>query len=252
MVAAEVLAGRGDQVTLFEGSDRLGGALLHAEYVDFKWPIRNFLHYHIRCVRELENVDVHLHTVPEPQALAAENYDAVMVAVGSKPVTPNIPGVHGNNVMQAVEVYGREKELPMRLIIVGGGEVGVETGLYLARAGHRVTILARRDKLAPEALRVHYYSMFMAACEEEENLSWVLNADCTEIGDGFVIWKDRDGLCHRLEAEGVILAAGLKPDLDAVMQYGRVGKRFYTIGDCAGGGSIQQAVRTAYDTANSF
>ncbi|MBR2717325.1 MAG: FAD-dependent oxidoreductase [Oscillospiraceae bacterium] len=252
MQAAEVCAGRGDQVTLFEKSDRLGGALLHAEYADFKWPIRDFLHYHIHRVTDSDAIDVRLNTEPEPEALAAEGYDAVLVAVGAKPVVPAISGADGPNVWQAVEVYGREKELPEELVIVGGGEVGAETGLYLARAGHRVTILARRDRLAPEAYRVHYYSMFLEACEKEPNLSWLLEADCTSIGDGFVTWRSRDGKEHRLEAAGVILAAGTRPDLDAAMRYAQAGKRFYAIGDCAGGGNIQHAVRTAYDTANSF
>lgn len=253
MQAAEECASRGDLVTLYERSDRLGGALLHAEYVDFKWPLRDFLHYHIRRVRAQKNIRLCLNWEPDPAMLEKEDYDAVMVAVGAKNRRADIPIAAGANVLQAERIYGKEHKLPHKIVIVGGGEIGAETGLHLARCGHEVTILCSRDKLAPEAERVHYYGMFLKACREQSGLSWITSSRCTAIDSNGVVWRDkRNGEEHRLSAEAVVLAVGRDADVENAMRYASCGRRFFVIGDCAGGGNIQKAVRSAWTAANSF
>lgn len=253
MQAAEECASRGDFVTLYESSSQLGGALLHSEYVDFKWPVRDFLHYHIRRVCSDPNITVRLNCMPEPEDLEKEDYDVVLAAVGAKYRIPDIPGADGENVIQAVSVYGQEHTLPENIVIVGGGEIGAETGLHLARCGHRVTILCSRDKLAPEAFRVHYYGMFLDACREQRTLSWITNCRCTAIESDGVVYRDKDtGESRKLPAEAVLLAVGSDPDIENAMRYAVCGRRFFVIGDCAGGGSIQKAVRSAWTVANSF
>lgn len=253
MQAAEICADRGDYVTLYERSERLGGALLHAEHVDFKWPIRDYLHYHVRTVQAKERVTVRLCCEPDPAELRREDYDVIMVAVGAKQRKANIPGADAEHVQSAVAVYGREDALPENIVIVGGGEIGAETGLHLARLGHRVVILCSRDLLAPEAMRVHYYGMFLQACQRQERLSWITNSRCVAIEADAVIYRDtRDGTEHRQSAEAVLLAVGSEADVDNAMRYADCAHRFFVIGDCAGGGSIQKAVRSAWTAANSF
>lgn len=253
MQAAEVCAERGDLVTLYERSERLGGALLHAEYVDFKWPIRDYLHYHIRTVQARENITLRLGCEPEPEMLRREDYDVVMVAVGARQRRLDIPGVNANFVQSAVAVYGREDALPENVVIVGGGEIGAETGLHLARLGHRVVILCSRDILAPEAMRVHYYGMLLQACQQQERLTWITNSRCVAIEAHAVVYRDtRNATEHRLEAEAVLLAVGSDPDVENAMRYAGCGHQFLVIGDCAGGGSIQKAVRSAWMAAHSF
>jgi len=42
-------------------------------------------------------------------------------------------------------------------VVIGGGEVGIETGMHLAMKGHKVTLLERGNKLAPDAPPAHFY-----------------------------------------------------------------------------------------------
>lgn len=252
MQAAEICAERGNLVTLYEKTDRLGGLLNHAEYADFKWPLRAFLRHHIGKVTGEEKITVRLNCEPSAEELVAQGYDVILAAVGANPAVPDIPGADGENVMPATAVFGRESELPERIVILGGGEIGCETGLYLARCGHKVTILGRGRVLARESFRVHYYSMFMEACEKEENLSWILSATCTEVTKNGVIYEDEVGQTHSLTCDLVLLATGMRADVDGAMRYGTAGKKFYAIGDCAGAGNVQRAVRSAYQIANSF
>ena len=77
------------------------------------------------------------------QRLSAEH---IVVATGSEAVVPPIEGLD-----QAPVWTNREAttltEIPDRVVIVGGGAVGVELGLFLRRYGARVTILQRSPRL---------------------------------------------------------------------------------------------------------
>ncbi len=139
MEAALIAAGRGHQVTLYEKSAALGGLLKIADSVSFKWPQRDFKNYLIRQIGK-SNVKVRLNTEATPELLKRERYDVLLAAVGAEPVVPPIPGVDSKTVVFAQDVYGNEASLAPKVVVIGGGEVGVETGMHLAEKGHDVTL----------------------------------------------------------------------------------------------------------------
>lgn len=155
MEAAIVAAQRGHQVILYEKNYFLGGQLRHADFASFKWPLRDFKDYLIRQVNKA-GVEVLLSTEATPEMIKAKGYDAILVAVGAEPATLDIPGAHGDNVWKPIDVYVREKELGENVVVIGGSEIGVETGMYLAENGHKVTVLTRQKELATDATPIHY------------------------------------------------------------------------------------------------
>lgn len=249
MMAAITAADGGHQVHLYEKTDKLGGLLKHTDYVSFKWPLRDYKDYLIRKVYGKSNITVHLSTVPSPEALNAEGFEAVLAAVGSEPVRLPIPGIDGENVHFAVEVLGKEEGLGKNIVLIGGGEIGVETGIYLARKGHRVTVLEMTDALAREAIRGHYYSMIRDAWEAEENFSFILNATCTAITEEGVEYRDVEGNVHTVPGDDILLSAGMRAKTAEALGYGTAGQYFRAIGDCQRAASVQQAVRSAYTAA---
>jgi len=78
-------------------------------------------------------------------------------------------------------VYGYEDSLGETVVVIGGGEVGVETGMHLAEKGHKVTLLEMQDRLAPEATPIHYYSMFKEAWEKLPDFKPIVKALCTSM-----------------------------------------------------------------------
>ena len=170
MEAALTARDRGHQVTLFEATDALGGQLRHADYPEFKWPLRNFRDYMIRQVLK-SNIDLHLGEAATPELIRAGGYDAVILALGALPARPPIPGAEGENVWMPIDVYGHEGELGRKVTVIGGGEIGAETGLYLAECGHQVTLLTRQDRVAPNATCTHYREMFEERWEAEPNFT---------------------------------------------------------------------------------
>ena len=69
--------------------------------------------------------------------------DAVVVATGAKPKRPDIPGANGENVVLANDVLSGRAETGERVVILGGGLIGMETAVFLAKQGkkHRLSIL---------------------------------------------------------------------------------------------------------------
>jgi len=249
MEAALTAANRGHDVTLYEKSDKLGGLFKTIENVSFKWPHRDFKNYLVRQI-EKANIDVRLNTEVTPEMLESEEYDAILVALGAEPVVPNIPGVDGKNVVYAVDVFGNEDKLAENVVVIGGGEVGVETGMHLAEKGHKVTVLEMTDMLAREAVPIHFYTMFRDAWEKLENFTGIVNARCSGIAADKVTYMDADGKEKTVPAGSVVIAAGMKPKSDQAMKFYGTGDRFFMIGDCKAAGDVQQAIRSAFSNAS--
>ncbi len=256
MEAAIVAAERGHEVTLYEKSESLGGLLKTADYASFKWPLREFKNYLIRKVKKA-GVELQLKTEATPKTLMDREYEAVIIAIGAEPIKPPIPCVEGENVMNAVDVYGKEDRVAEEAVIIGGGEVGVETGIHLAQKGRRVVILEMLDRLAADACPVHYRRMLLMALDKQENVKYMLNASCTGIYDNGVIFTDKEGIEHKLEAGTVVLSVGMKPKTFEAVKIAKglteAGIKFHMIGDCAQTrGNVQKAIRSAFAAAVSL
>ncbi len=249
MKAALVAAGRGHQVTIYEKSNALGGLLKTTDNVSFKWPQRDFKNYLAKQVAKAK-IKVNLNTTATPKMLKQAGYDAVLVAVGSEPVKPPIPGADGKNVIFAVNVYGNEKKLGKNVVVIGGGEVGVETGMHLAEKGHNVTVMEMTEMLARDTVPIHYYIMFKEAWEKLPNFTPIVNVRCTGISDKGVTYVDKNNKKHTVKADSVVIATGMKAKNDEAMKFYDAGGRFYMIGDCNDAGNIQHAMRSAFSTAS--
>jgi len=249
MEAALIAARRGHRVTLYEKTNALGGLLKLADYPSFKWPQKEFKDYLVRQIAK-SNVKVCLNTEATPEMLQKEEYDAVLVAVGSEPVIPHIPGIEGKNVVLAPDAYGNEASLGENVAVVGGAQTGVETGMYLAENGHKVTVLTRQKKLAADAASHHYYVMFKEAWEKEKNFKFIVQARTTAIGVDKVTYVDADGIEHDIKADSVVIAGGMKARNDFAFTFSGIGTRFYMIGDCEKARNIQHAMMTAFSTAS--
>lgn len=253
MMAALTAAERGHQVTLFEKEDRLGGLINHSRYASFKWPMHNLLKYFERKCGNTPGITVKLNCAPDPEWLEKQQYDVVIAALGTVPIVPPIPGIELTS--SAVDAFADVDSVKERTVIIGGGEIGVEAGLHLAQNGKDVTIIEMKEHAAEEAMRMHYYNMVMDVVEEySDKLHIILKATCTGVASDHVSYRDENGEEHSVPAETVLLAAGIKPDVNSVEKYMNCGKQFYTVGDCGFGviGSLTNAIRTGFSIANSI
>lgn len=239
---------RGHRVTLYEKSAQLGGQLLHADYPEFKWPLRNFKDYMIRQVLKA-NITLKLGTEATPTVIAAEGYDAVIVAIGAEPKNLSIPGADSKKVIMPIAVYGHEEELGKNIVVVGGGEIGAETGLYLAECGHHVTLLTRQDRVAPDATCTHYREMFEERWLREKNFHFLTNVQIESVTDTGVIYRDKAGALCELPADNVVISGGRAADTEFALSFYGSANDFFLVGDCKTPGNVQKCMRMAYAAA---
>jgi 2,4-dienoyl-CoA reductase-like NADH-dependent reductase (Old Yellow Enzyme family) len=170
MRCAVWLADRGHQVTIFEASDSLGGALKHADFVSFKWPLRDFKNFLIAQVQKRKAITVHLNTAANPETVKAEGFDAVVVSLGAVPCVPPIKGMDAAQFGFATDAMMHEEACGKKVVIIGGGEIGVEAGMHLAEHGREVTVLEMKPMLAAETTK---NSLPLYVCGCMESLGWV-------------------------------------------------------------------------------
>jgi 2,4-dienoyl-CoA reductase-like NADH-dependent reductase (Old Yellow Enzyme family)/thioredoxin reductase len=242
MKAALTAIERGHEVTLFESSDSLGGALKFADYVSFKYPLKEYKDYLIKQT-EKSPVNVIFNKTVTPSDV--EQFDAVIAAVGAEPIVPPIPGI-GNTIL-ATDAYGKKSTLGDRITVIGGGQVGCETALHLARLGKQVTIVEMQCDLAPDASKTHRDEL-MIELEDEKNLTILCGACCCEIETDLVIYK-KDGVCDSLAADAVILAVGMKPKLAEADAFMGLTPEFFEVGDCVKARTVEWATKEAFYAA---
>lgn len=134
MSAAIHAAELGHSVRLYEKSMRLGGQL----YLAGAAPGRSeFLVFAEDLVRQVERlpIKVELNCTVSGELLACEKPDLLVLATGGKPITPPIPGAERENVVQAWDVLAKKVVTGKKVVIIGGGAVGVECALMLAEEG---------------------------------------------------------------------------------------------------------------------
>jgi 2,4-dienoyl-CoA reductase-like NADH-dependent reductase (Old Yellow Enzyme family)/thioredoxin reductase len=259
MKAAIVAAERGHAVTIYEKTDFLGGQSRHSEFDDAKWPMKDLKDYLIRQVKK-QGIEVLLKTPATPEMIKAKGYDAVIVASGASPVIPDIPGANGSTVRAPIFVYGAEKTLGKNVVVVGGRQLGTETGIYLAQSGHNVTVLTEDNSLAPDANQIHFSQQLREAWEALSNFKYVTNAKVTEISSGEVSYVDRKGNNKSVPADNVVVYAGREPRRDEALTFFGSARQFFIIGDCSApgtvldhaDGNIAKSMRTALAAASQI
>ena len=74
---------------------------------------------------------------------------AIVIATGARPVVPPLPGLHEAGVLTSDTLWGL-RELPQRLLVLGGGPIGCELAQAFARLGSQVTQVEMGSRLLPK------------------------------------------------------------------------------------------------------
>lgn len=138
LAASTVLAERGHEVDLFDSADEIGGQFNLAKQVPGKEEFHEMLRYFRRKL-EVTGVRVHLGKRVETAELASGGFDEVILATGVTPRTPDVPGVHGANVVSYVDVLTGRKPVGKRVAVVGAGGIGFDIAEFLSHASESPT-----------------------------------------------------------------------------------------------------------------
>ncbi|NLW24585.1 MAG: FAD-dependent oxidoreductase [Clostridia bacterium] len=242
MQAAISCADRGHSVVLYEKTDRLGGQTLLSDVMPFKKELKLFREYLERQVRKRENIIVMMNTLATPEMIEDLDPDAVIVAVGAEQIVPNIPGVE--KAMMAFDVFGNEDKVGKKVLIVGGGSIGVELGIHLSILGRDCTIIEMEHYIAPNAQlteRMSYLDWL-----EKKNVKTMVDTKCVEITDKGAYVETPEGKKF-IEADTVIIAVGTKPLEGERDKFIDTAFDVINVGDCLKASNIVNAIHTGFD-----
>lgn len=203
---AILLAKQGRKVTLYEKSDHLGGQWCLAAVPIGKSDFAGFIKWQQEQLRRL-GVKVHLNTEMTVEKLPDSDY-LLINATGSLPITPKIPGVDRENVVQAHDVLAGKVVVGKNVVIIGGGLVGLETAEFLAHHGSNVTVLEMMDQVGREgeASTNQFILDNLTKCHARIETS----AQVTEIGVNDVVFE-KNGTEHKIQdVDTIVLAVGVK------------------------------------------
>jgi 2,4-dienoyl-CoA reductase-like NADH-dependent reductase (Old Yellow Enzyme family)/thioredoxin reductase len=246
MEAAFVAASRGHRVSLYERQGGLGGQLNICSTPEEKRMLGWFKDY-LRQMLELNGVDVHVNTEATLDLVKSESPDAVVVATGSEPIIPGIPGVDAERSIAARSVYGKEHTIEGKdIVIVGGGQVGYETADFLRSKNNRITVVEMLESLAPDAEPI-YREEVISKLEKDPNVKIWAGTKVVEVKEGSVV-VEREGKKQSLDADLVLFAVGACPldrlaeDISREMP----ALKLSVVGDSRRARSILEATREAY------
>ena len=207
--AAVAAAKKGHYVSVYEKSGKIGGQWLKAAVPSAKQDFATLVTW---CRTQLEKLDVPVYLNTEYTKEMAEETkpDAVIIATGSVEKTLPFPGLDGPNVFKAQEILSGEKNLTGdKVVVVGGGSVGVETAAHMAQDFKDVTILEVRDKISADGEFSNNYFLFRIL--DEFKVKSYTKAFYQNYVDGTVTFKQKDKIYEIDDVTDIVLAVGSAP-----------------------------------------
>ena len=243
--AAITAAQRGHQVVLCEKSDQVGGILKAEQAIDFKHEM-----YELGLTLErqalAEGVEIRVNTTVTPEYVEAEKPDALILAVGSTPIVPPLPGIKGDNVVVVNNYYLESHKVGDSVVVLGGGLAGCECAVHLQQAGKTVHLVEMRNTLAPDC-NIRHRPILMQKIDEGVKVH-LGTAGQSVTAEGLVV-KNEDGTVETIPCDTVICAVGQRAnraDVDAL----RLSAPFVReVGDCIRPANITKAMYEGYHAA---
>lgn len=254
--AMQTLVERGHDVTLYEKSGEIGGLVKYAAMLPAKKDVGQYLEY-------LKNQAVHtsakvlLNTEATPELLEKENFDAVLVAVGSDPIRPNVPGIDGKNVIWAPDAEAQKTQLGQNIVVVGAGAIGIEYALHYAEQGKAVTLVEMADgpTISGSARGVLGGEYDLREGIKNSSIRTLYGSKLAGVtADSVTVTDVKTGAETTIPADNVLLAVGMKSRFKEGQTFrsSAPNTNVFLIGDCLDVNEIRGAVNSAFDIASKI
>ncbi len=270
MEAARISALRGHEVTIFEKTGELGGAMLCCCTV----PGKSKMRWHADWLRQqVEKLGIEVKYRTEPEAKDLEGFDVVLLAAGGKVVKPDIAGVNlpivttFEDVLRCkstkCEYYPKGKAKPVecgRNVLIWGDHFGAaDAAEKLGSAGKKVTIVTENRDFAEWMEPVHRDVMLKRfACGNGEGLKGktyknpvriIPNSSILEIKkDGTVIVVSNTFERSEVKTDTVVLAK-VEPNDGVYESFLEAGLTVVKIGDSKNVRNVRGAVTDGANVA---
>ncbi len=278
MEFARVSALRGHKVTIWEKRNRTLGLSLFAATPPRRYDIRYLGQWMERECRRL-GVEIVLNkeATAEDILAASKDFDRVVIAAGSRAVMPPIPTEEGAPLVHAWDVFEGKANLGngKNIVVVGGGDVGVEVAMTIAEIDtitaeqlrfmmiyetepaeklkellthgyYKVTVVEMGKKFAPDINPGSRWSIMYRT--KQLGVKLMKETRVLKLGTDYVSVENADGV-QKIPADTIVIAAGAKPNNALYEELKDKLPKVDVIGDSVNVGRINNAVESAYRLA---
>lgn len=242
MQAALTASRRGHRVNLYEKTAHLGGQFRLASLTPYKGEVSEVLRW-LKTQLQKSSAVVHLNHEVEASRIIGAQPDVVIIATGSEPKKPLLPGVDAPGVYSAQEFLEKCVKPGKNVVVIGGGDIGCEVAELAADEGSQVALLEVLDKVMPMAKSMPKSDLLGRL--KEKDVKILTKCSAASIHSGVVTAMGSDGAQKNLPADTVIYAIGSEPRRD--LYHDLQGKVKYSvlIGDAEEPGNVGHALRAA-------
>ena len=239
MEAARISALIGHKVTLWEKDNKLGGLLNLAAVPPLKGEIMSIVRYYNAQFKKL-GVKVELNKEATPTLVKQMKPDAIVIASGSETSYPPIPGIGKSIVVDARKVLDGTVKVGDNVVVIGGGEVGIETSEFLGAQGKKVTLVEILPVIGELMVRdVIDYAIDQLIQHKVEILT---STKVEEVTDDSIMVTDKEQKKRSIKTDNVIIATGAKPDKTVHNALQGLAHEVYLAGDCTVPANIRMAI----------
>lgn len=229
MQAAIAAGKRGHSVTLWDNKDRLGGELLTALCPPGKGEFASYIIAMKKELSLLQNVKIELCKEATAEEIRNFGADKVILATGGLPNMPKIPGFDSDKVVNAREILLGNRQVEGRIIVAGGGEVGIETAMYLA-GGERgeITVVEMAHTMAAKTDGTRYLGMRRFL--EDHKVVLMNDTTVVEAAEHHLI-VEQNGAKKTLPYDAIVVSMGYHPNNSLAEALKDLGDRLVLVGD---------------------
>ncbi|BCN30078.1 FAD-dependent oxidoreductase [Anaeromicropila herbilytica] len=243
--AAITAAKRGHQVILCEKTDKVGGILKGEQAISFKYEMYELGETLGRQAAEL-GVEIRLNTTVTREYVENEKVEALIIAVGSEPIIPPIPGIDSEHVTVVNDYYLQKEKVSNDVIVIGGGLAGCEAAIHLAEEGKNVHLLEMRSELAVDS-NIRHRPILLKEIEKSVQVHTEYRA--IRITEEGVICADKEGKECLVPGTSVVCAVGQRALRSIAEELIDCAPYVAQIGDCVKPSTITTAVYQGYHAA---
>ena len=197
---------------------------------------------------ELNHIHVHTGVEVNDELVRQIEPDALIVATGARPSIPPIPGIDRTCVVVGEDVLMHRADTGERIVVAGGGCVGIDVVLQLTEEGKHVVLVEKEETFGKDLDVISWAAVekLFKQMEAEGKLEIKTRTAIKEIHDDCVIVTDVDGTDRQIGLDSLVLALGYTPSREVSSPLTSIIPETYLVGDASDARRIRHAIHEGF------
>jgi len=248
MEFAITAAKRGHAVTVFEKSDGIGGNLLGFAARDLARPddlMSVVRHYEVMAKKLAVEMKFGIEVNPKFMRSQLHQYDAAVLAVGARINRAALRDIDGHErLLDAFAVAQGKAAVGRRVVVIGGGKIGLTLAESLKKGGHEVTIVEASKRIAGDVMPT--FKWRHTTWIEELGIPVLTSARVRKVDEEGATVADDKGKETVVPADSVVAAAPRIADQALFHEFEWMVDELHGCGDALVPRGLDAAIREGY------